>query len=144
MSLQTALNSRVFQQGAARRALPTSTPTPDRERNRKKVIIPLAIGIALLFGILLSQSSFDQPAFLNPDNNLQLLFFASLSALIFLLFVALTFVLARNLLKLFAERRLGVLGSTFRTRLVVTGLLLPFLPPTSLFSFASSLINLPH
>jgi len=121
--------------------LPTSTPTPDRERNRKKVIIPLAIGIALLFGILLSQSSFDQPAFLNPDNNLQLLFFASLSALIFLLFVALTFVLARNLLKLFAERRLGVLGSKFRTRLVVTGLLLSFLPVIVMFWFAYGLMN---
>ena len=122
-------------------ALPNPTPSPDRERNRKKVIIPLAVGIALLFGILLSQSSFDQPAFLNPDNNLQLLFFASLSALIFLLFVALTFVLARNLLKLFAERRLGVLGSKFRTRLVVTGLLLSFLPVIVMFWFAYGLMN---
>jgi two-component system, NtrC family, nitrogen regulation sensor histidine kinase NtrY len=105
------------------------------------VIIPLAAGIALLFGILLSQSSFDQPAFLNPDNNQQLLFFAALSALIFLLFVALTFVLARNLLKLFAERRLGVLGSKFRTRLVVTGLLLSFLPVIVMFWFAYGLMN---
>jgi len=121
--------------------LPNPTPPPDRERNRKRVIIPLAVGIALLFGILLSQSSFDQPAFLNPDNNLQLLFFASLSALIFLLFVALTFVLARNLLKLFAERRLGVLGSKFRTRLVVTGLLLSFLPVIVMFWFAYGLMN---
>jgi len=95
----------------------------------------------LLFGILLSQSSFDQPAFLNPDNNQQLLFFAALSALIFLLFVALTFVLARNLLKLFAERRLGVLGSKFRTRLVVTGLLLSFLPVIVMFWFAYGLMN---
>src|SRR5215471_16833605 len=99
--------------------VPNPKPTPDPDKNRKKVIIPLAIGIALLFGILLSQSSFDQPAFLSPDNNQQLLVFAALSALIFLLFVALTFVLFRNLLKLFAERRLGVLGSKFRTRLVV-------------------------
>ena len=105
------------------------------------MIIPLAAGIALLFGILLSQSSFDQPAFLNPDNNQQLLFFAALSALIFLLFVALTFVLARNLLKLFAERRLGVLGSKFRTRLVVTGLLLSFLPVIVMFWFAYGLMN---
>jgi two-component system, NtrC family, nitrogen regulation sensor histidine kinase NtrY len=105
------------------------------------VIVPLAAGIALLFGILLSQSSFDQPAFLNPDNNQQLLFFAALSALIFLLFVALTFVLARNLLKLFAERRLGVLGSKFRTRLVVTGLLLSFLPVIVMFWFAYGLMN---
>ncbi|PYT53012.1 MAG: hypothetical protein DMG46_25585, partial [Acidobacteria bacterium] len=100
----------------------------------------LGAGIILLFGILLSQSSFDLP-FLNPDTNQQLLFFAALSALIFLLFVALTFVLARNLLKLFAERRLGVLGSKFRTRLVVAGLLLSFLPVIVMFWFAYGLMN---
>ena len=94
----------------------------------------------MLFGILLSQSSFDLP-FLNPDTNQQLLFFAALSAVIFLLFVALTFVLARNLLKLFAERRLGVLGSKFRTRLVVGGLLLSFLPVIMMFWFAYGLMN---
>ena len=93
-----------------------ATPSPTRNKettSRKKVIILLAIGTLLLFGILLSQSSFDLP-FLNPETSQQrfpLLFFAALTILIFLLFVALTFVLARNLLKLFAERRLGVLGS---------------------------------
>jgi two-component system, NtrC family, nitrogen regulation sensor histidine kinase NtrY len=118
-----------------------SNPTSDLERHRKRVIVPLAAVIAILFGILLSQTSFDQPAFLNPDNNQQLLFFAALSTLIFLLFVALTFVLVRNLLKLFAERRLGVLGSKFRTRLVVTGLLLSFLPVIMMFCFAYVLMN---
>src|ERR1700746_4089407 len=107
---------------------------------RKKVIILLAVSIFLLFGILLSESSFDLP-FLKPDTNQQLLFFAALSALIFLLFVALTFVLARNLLKLFAERKLGVLGSKFRTRLVVAGLLLSFLPVIMMFWFAYGLMN---
>src|SRR6201982_1077448 len=119
----------------------TAEKTPDKQRSRKKIIIPLAIGIAVLFGILLSQAALDQPAFLSPDNNKQLLFFAALSLLIFLLFVALTFVLARNLLKLFAERRLGVLGSKFRTRLVVTGLLLSFLPVIMMFWFAYGLMN---
>jgi two-component system, NtrC family, nitrogen regulation sensor histidine kinase NtrY len=120
-------------------------PVPNLTRtgenaHRKKIILLLAAGIFLLFGILLSQSSFDLP-FLNPDTNQQLLFFAALSALIFLLFVALTFVLARNLLKLFAERRLGVLGSKFRTRLVVAGLLLSFLPVIVMFWFAYGLMN---
>src|SRR5947208_16794182 len=82
--------------------VPNLTRTGENAR-RKKIILLLAAGIILLFGILLSQSSFDLP-FLNPDTNQQLLFFAALSALIFLLFVALTFVLARNLLKLFAEQ----------------------------------------
>jgi hypothetical protein len=120
-----------------------SIPSPTRQSrptSRKKVIVLLALGILVLFGILLSQSSFDLP-FLNPDTNQQLLFFAALSAVIFLLFVALTFVLARNLLKLFAERRLGVLGSKFRTRLVVGGLLLSFLPVIMMFWFAYGLMN---
>ena len=107
---------------------------------RRKAIILLAIGILLLFGLLLSQSSFDLP-FLNPDTNQQLLSFAALSAVIFLLFVALTFVLARNLLKLFAERRLGVLGSKFRTRLVVAGLMLSLLPVIVMFWFTYGLMN---
>jgi two-component system nitrogen regulation sensor histidine kinase NtrY len=119
--------------------VPNLTRTGENAR-RKKIILLLAAGIFLLFGILLSQSSFDLP-FLNPDTNQQLLFFAALSALIFLLFVALTFVLARNLLKLFAERRLGVLGSKFRTRLVVAGLLLSFLPVIVMFWFAYGLMN---
>ena len=34
------------------------TPTRNKETSRKKVIILLAIGIAVSFGILLSQSSF--------------------------------------------------------------------------------------
>ena len=74
-----------------------AAPDPTRNKettSRKKAIILLAIGIAVSFGILLSQSSFDLP-FLNPDTNQQrfpLLFFAALTILIFLLFVALTFV----------------------------------------------------
>src|SRR3989454_1710790 len=121
-----------------------STANPNRPdgktSGRKKAIILLTIGILLLFGLLLSQSSFDLP-FLNPDTNQQLLSFAALSAVIFLLFVALTFVLARNLLKLFAERRLGVLGSKFRTRLVVAGLMLSLLPVIVMFWFAYGLMN---
>src|SRR5213075_2923523 len=119
--------------------VPNLTRTGENAR-RKKIILLLAAGIILLFGILLSQSSFDLP-FLNPDTNQQLLFFAALSALIFLLFVALTFVLARNLLKLFAERRLGVLGSKFRTRLVVAGLMLSLLPVIVMFWFTYGLMN---
>src|SRR6267143_5519718 len=119
--------------------MPNSTRNKEAP-SRKKMIVLLAVGIFVLFGILLSQSSFDLP-FLNPDTNQQLLFFAALSAVIFLLFVTLTFVLARNLLKLFAERRLGVLGSKFRTRLVVGSLLLSFLPVIVMFWFAYGLMN---
>ncbi len=55
--------------------------------------------------------------------------------------MALTFVLLRILLKLAAERRVGVLGSKFRTRMVVGALALSFAPVIFLFLFAYGLMN---
>jgi len=108
---------------------------------RKKILIPVGIGLILLFSVLFALTSFDLPQALNPDTNQQLLLFASLAVLIFVLFLALTFVLVRNVLKLFAERRVGVLGSKFRTRLLVGSLLLSFLPVIGMFFFAYVLMN---
>ncbi len=111
-----------------------------REPDRKKLVIILGTLSLVLFGILLSLSSFDLP-FINPATTQQTVFLAALAAVVFLLFVTLTFVLARNLIKLFAERRLGVLGSKFRTRLVVGSLLLSFIPVIVMFWFAYGLMN---
>ena len=108
--------------------------------NRKRLIITLAIAVFLLLVILISQTAFNE-TILRPDTNQQVVVFYALSLLISLLFVALTFVLARNLLKLFAERRLGVLGSKFRTRMVVGALLLSFVPVMVMYWFAYGLMN---
>ena len=118
----------------------TPTIPPQKTSRRKQVIILLSISVFLLLGFLVSQTSFDQ-TFLRPGNNQDIVVFAALSALIFLLFVALTFVLMRNLLKLFAERRLGVLGSKFRTRMVAGALLLSSLPVMVMYWFAYGLMN---
>jgi two-component system nitrogen regulation sensor histidine kinase NtrY len=123
------------------RAVASSTPIrpDDRLPRRKWIIIPVAAGVVLLIGILFALTSLDLPV--KPDSNQQLWFFASLAVLIFVLFLVLTFILVRNVLKLFAERRLGVLGSKFRTRLVVGSLLLSFLPVIGMFFFAYVLMN---
>src|ERR1051325_8215853 len=107
---------------------------------RKQVIILLSISVFVLLAILVSQTAFDMN-FLHPGNNQEIVVFAALSALIFLLFVALTFVLMRNLLKLFAERRLGILGSKFRTRMVAGALLLSSVPVMMMYWFAYGLMN---
>ncbi len=118
-----------------------TVPTrPPETSKRKRAIILLAIAVFLLFAILVSQTAFNQ-TILRPDTNQQVVVFYALSLLISLLFVALTFVLARNLLKLFAERRLGVLGSKFRTRMVVGALLLSFVPVMVMYWFAYGLMN---
>ncbi len=110
------------------------------QRQRRNAIIVLAVMILILFGVLFSQAAFNLK-FLQPDSNQQTYVFAGLSALIFLLFVALTFVLMRNLLKLYAETKGGVLGSRFRTKLVTGALLLSVTPTIFLFLFAYSLMN---
>jgi two-component system nitrogen regulation sensor histidine kinase NtrY len=120
-------------------AQPASIP-PEKTSRRKQVIILLTISVSLLLAMLVSQTAFDQ-TLLRPGNNQDIVVFAALSALIFLLFVALTFVLLRNLLKLFAERRLGVLGSKFRTRMVAGALLLSSLPVVMMYWFAYGLMN---
>ncbi len=121
-----------------------AAPNPIRDEpktsGRRKAVIGLTIGAFLLLAILVSQASFNLK-FISPDSNQELLFFAGLSGLIFFAFVALTVVLGRNLLKLYAERRQGVAGSKFRTRLVVVSLLLSFLPVIAMFWFSYGLMN---
>ncbi|HZR28556.1 MAG TPA: ATP-binding protein [Terriglobales bacterium] len=103
-------------------------------------LIALISGVAVLFTMILWQVSF-KVDFINPRTTNQTLIFAALSALIFLLFVALTFVLLRHLLKLYAERRIGVLGSKFRSRMVVGALILSVIPVFLLFLCAYGLMN---
>ena len=121
----------------------TPNPTRDAESKtsgRRKAVIALAIGAFLLLALLVAQASFNLK-FISPDSNQQLFFFVTLTGLIFFAFVALSLVLGRNLLKLYAERRQGVAGSKFRTRLVVVNLLLSFLPVIAMFWFSYGLMN---
>lgn len=106
---------------------------------RRALLIPLAAGIVLLFGLVFSQQAFN--LHVSPDSAEQTLVLVALSAIVFLLLVTLTFVLLRNLLKLYAERRLGVLGSRFRTRMVLGALALSFAPALVMFMFAYGLMN---
>jgi len=118
----------------------TPTVPPGRTSYRKQVMVLLAISVFLLLAILVSQTAFDQ-TILSPETNQQTVLFYALSLLISILFVALFFVLARNLLKLMAERRLGVLGSKFRTRMVVGALLLSSVPVMVMYWFSYGLMN---
>src|ERR1700722_2897650 len=132
--------TQAFHLPGCRTPVPQPAPIRPAKSYRKHVIILLAISVFLLLAILVSMTAFDLP-FLHPGNNQDIAVFSSLSALTFRLFVALTFVLLRNLLKLFAERRLGVLGSKFRTRMVAGALLLSFVPVMVMYWFSYGLMN---
>ena len=109
-------------------------------RRRRKKLILLGVGIVVLFTIALLQVSFNL-TFLRPETFGQTLTFAAFSALIFVGLIALIFVLLRTLIKLYAERQTGVLGSKFRTKMVSGVLLLSAGPVIALFLFSYGLMN---
>ena len=117
-----------------------TSSNPKEHRRRKTGIIVLASIIFLLVTVVSSQQAFNL-MFLRPTTSEQTLIFSALSALIFLALVALTFVLLRTLLKLFAERRGGVLGAQFKIKMVVGALALSFGPVIFLFLFSYGLMN---
>ena len=120
---------------------PVSPPIrPDKKRSRTPAIVALSIAIFLLFAVIFAQATFNL-TFLQPDTSEETLIFAALSAFIFLLFVALTFVLLRTLLRLYAERKTGVMGARLRSRMVMGALLLSLGPVIFLFLFSYGLIN---
>ncbi len=120
----------------------TSTPPirPKPKPNRTPAIVALSVCIFFLFAIIFAQATFNL-TFLQPDTSEETIIFAAVSALIFLLFVALTFVLLRTLLRLYAERKTGALGSKFRSRMVLGALLLSLGPVIFLFLFSYGLMN---
>jgi nitrogen fixation/metabolism regulation signal transduction histidine kinase len=113
---------------------------PQPRVHRRAFLIALGVFVFLLALILFSQTSLNL-SFIQPESTAEAILLASISALIFLLFVALTFVLARNVIKVMAERRIGVLGSRFRARMVLVALMLSFLPTLFLFLFSYVLMN---
>ena len=121
-------------------SLSTPPTRPQAKRSRTPAIVALSISIFFLFAVIFAQATFNL-TFLQPDTSQETLIFAAVSALIFLLFVALTFVLLRTLLRLYAERKTGVLGSKLRSRMVLGALLLSLGPVIFLFLFSYGLMN---
>lgn len=64
-----------------------------------------------------------------------------LQIIVLLLFLILFFVLGRNLIKLYLERKRKVIGAHFKTKLVLFFIALSLIPTLLLFIFASDLIN---
>ncbi len=94
------------------------------------ILLLLAAGTALNFGMRV-------PA-LPLASNIVVFALFNLNLIVFLLLLVL---LVRNLVKLWFERRQGLIGSRFKTKLVLTFLLLALTPAALIFLIASNFIN---
>ena len=107
---------------------------------RRGLVIFLLIIVPTLLFLAWSQASLKLD-FLQPSNAQQTIVLLALSILIFVAFVIFALILARNLLKLYVERKQQLLGSKFKTRMVVAFLGLSIVPVCFLFAFAYGLLN---
>lgn len=100
------------------------------------------LGILLLFFILIFIEIFLQGSkrlsipFVLDSTISHLLF-----NVVFILIVIIIFVLGRNLIKLYLERRKGILGSHFKTQLMLFFIGFSIIPTILMFIFASDLIS---
>ena len=67
--------------------------------------------------------------------------FTGLSAVAFLVFVGVLVMLARNLLKLYADQKSQVMGSRLRTRMLWGAVLVSLLPISFMFFFSYGLMK---
>ncbi|RJP95681.1 MAG: HAMP domain-containing protein [Desulfobacteraceae bacterium] len=108
-----------------------------RKRKRDVIIIAAVIGIvAILSSLTVKSLQFSSDL---PVSNMVLMF--TLININLLLVVLLIFLVFRNLIKLFYERRQQVEGSKLRTKLVTTFIALTLLPSTVLFFFSLHFIT---
>jgi PAS domain S-box-containing protein len=114
--------------------------TASPNRHRKSGAFGFAIALLLLCVILGSETAFNLK-FLHPRGSTQIIIFAGLSLVIFLLLVLLLILLFRNILKLYADQKSHALGSRLRTRMMVGALLLSFAPVVTMFLFSYVLMN---
>lgn len=109
-------------------------------RMRPGFIITASVIVLLLVGSLLALTSFQLP-FIRPSGSSEVILLFVLSTLIFLSLVIFGFILFRSLFKLTMERRANLLGSKFKTKLVLGALALSVAPVCFLFLFSYSLLN---
>lgn len=96
--------------------------------------------IALIILFLTIYYFFRQSTEFSPTNVTNILL-TSLQIIVLLLALILFFVLGRNLIKLYLERKRKIAGSHFKTKLVIFFTALSFIPTLLLFLFTSDLIN---
>ncbi len=110
------------------------------EQKRKGLIIALATGALVFFLIFAALNAFNWK-FLNPATIQQTILFTALAAVAFVLFLVVLILLARNLLKLYADQRSHVMGSRLRTRMLVGAILVSLVPLIFMFFFSYGLMN---
>ena len=109
-------------------------------RSKRKVWLTVgSIVVVLLAAATITLGSFSVPVPADQGNAVYILF--ALSVLIFATFLVFGLILTRSLVRLWAERRTGQMGSRFKVKMVLGAMGVSLLPLVFLFFFSYALVN---
>src|SRR5438067_4495217 len=111
--------------------------TTNTGRRKTERIVLGCVLLVLLF-LFAGLNAFN---FMNPVSTVEGMLFIFLSLVAFILFVAVLVLLVRNVLKLYADQRSGVIGTRLRTRMLWGAVLVSFIPLVFMFLFSYGLMN---
>ena len=114
---------------------------PASEGRRKIVIITAQVVVVILLLAAFGALNAFKLNFLNPATNGEMVVFGGLSAIFFVLFVAVLVLLLRNVLKLYADQRASVMGTRLRTRMLWGAVIVSVIPLVFMFLFSYGLMN---
>ena len=108
----------------------------------RRRVLSIGLGVVLLVLTLgyVALNAF-RLNFLSPQSTAQIVVFTGIPAIAFLLFVGVLVLLVRNLLKLYADQKSGVMGSRLRTRMLWGAILVSLVPVSFMFFFSYGLMN---
>ncbi|MGB6235166.1 MAG: hypothetical protein WBF46_16960, partial [Candidatus Acidiferrales bacterium] len=95
--------------------------------------------LAMLGAAIFTLGSLNPPIHLQSSNDFLILF--ALTTFIFITFIVFGLILVRNVVRLWAEHRAGILGSRVKTKMVLGAMGISLLPVVFLFFFSYALVN---
>ncbi len=113
--------------------------SPNEKSHRLTRLILSAVMVIVLGFAVFALGSLDLP--FQPSRTQQVVLLYVLSTLVVLSLLIFTLILSRNLLKLLAERRQQVMGSKFKTKLVMGALGISLLPVIFMFFLSYAFLN---
>ena len=112
----------------------------ERAEGKRQLWLTVAgITVVVLAAAVFTLGSLDIPV--HPAQGNTLVVFFALSAFIFAALMVFALILARSLLKLWAEKRSGKMGSRFKAKMVLGALGISLTPLVFLFFFSYALVN---
>lgn len=110
------------------------------QQRRKALSIILAALALVFFSALTTLNAFHLTS-LSPATTPEIFVYTALSAVAFLIFLAMLVLLVRNVLKLYADQRTRVFGARLRTRMLWGAVLVSLVPIVFMFAFSYLLMN---